>query len=703
MYKVELNKNQLDIYRGDCLIAEGIKPVIFIHQGNKVELLFEDKEVEIGGGNCGNRYSFTYLSKNKYHKAVLNFVCYQDSFILYVDLDVMESALSPTEGINIIIESLGTITALMANYKDEYYWTKPYFGKNINHIPANTQSLLWQSNNQYNMFLPICGELYKTDLQGSKEGMIIKSAVYDSGYNKGKKIPVLAAGVDTDPYRLSRRVTELGFDILGKDINTRWNKKYPEIMEYLGWCSWDAFYRDVNEEGMLKKAEEFNRKQLPVKWFILDDGWMKVKDKSLTSLEVDEKKFPLGLKSLSETLKREYGVRWLGIWHPLMGYWHGIDKNSEFFENLKEYLYKTKANKLIPYPDTVKGFGFWNKWHSYLKEQGIDFVKVDDQSGLSKFTDDIPIAKASKEMHSALEASIGLHFGGTVINCMGMSSEQIWNRPYSSLSRNSNDFYPDKQEDFIDHAADNAYNSFYHGNFYWCDWDMFWTEHKDNLKHSVLRAVSGGPVYISDKLDKTNIKYILPLIFSDGKIIRGEQPGLPTRDCLLKDPRVESVPLKVWNICNGAGFVAFFNINKSEEEVKGYIKPSDINGFNEGKYLVYDFFEQTLKKIPFNSSLAVDVNSDDARLYSIIPCEHKFVALGIIDKYLSTAAVEYRKVYENKAVLLLREGGKFAFYCETEPERMLVEGREVESSLVNNIYTIDCSDLKKKVHIEIEY
>ena len=36
----------------------------------------------------------------------------------------------------------------------------------------------------------------------------------------------------------------------------RENKQLPEMFEYFGWCSWDAFYHKVNEAGLLEKMEE---------------------------------------------------------------------------------------------------------------------------------------------------------------------------------------------------------------------------------------------------------------------------------------------------------------------------------------------------------------------------------------------------------------------------------------------------------------
>lgn len=47
--------------------------------------------------------------------------------------------------------------------------------------------------------------------------------------------------------------------------------------------------------------------------------------------------------------------------------------------------------------------------------------------------------------------------------------------------------------------------------------DMFWTSHPDSKKHSFLRAVSGGPVYFSNRIGDTDLRILEPLMYQDGE------------------------------------------------------------------------------------------------------------------------------------------------------------------------------------------
>ena len=145
-------------------------------------------------------------------------------------------------------------------------------------------------------------------------------------------------------------------------------------------------------------------------------------------------------------------------------------------------------------------------------------MKVDGQSSFWSFAENsLPIGPAAKGMHQAPEGGAS-YMDGAIINCMGMAMENILSRPTSAISRNSDDFMPNKENGFVEHLLQNAYNSVYHDELYYCDWDMFWTKHEDAVKHSLLRAISGGSIYVSDQIGDTNPDVLKPLAYHNGEI-----------------------------------------------------------------------------------------------------------------------------------------------------------------------------------------
>lgn len=99
------------------------------------------------------------------------------------------------------------------------------------------------------------------------------------------------------------------------------------------------------------------------------------------------------------------------------------------------------------------------------------------------------------------------------------------------------------------HMVHCAYNSLWMGNFIHPDWDMFQSTHPCAVFHAASRAISGGPIYVSDSPGNHNFDLLKKLVMPDGSILRCQHYALPTRDCLFEDPLHDGkTMLKIWNL-----------------------------------------------------------------------------------------------------------------------------------------------------------
>lgn len=599
------------------------------------------------------------------------------------------------------------LTGLLANARHKEWWTRPHFDTDLRKLPPRTQSLLWETADGYGYLLPVCDAVNRTDLVGSADGLSIHVSTLEAGHDHFRSCSfVLTAGAE--PFGLVEAAAGEGFAARGIGGSLRAEKQFPEAMSYLGWCSWDAFYQEVSEEGLMRKAAEFGGETgLPVRWFMIDDGWSDAADKMLLSFAADRTKFPQGLGQTVKELKETYGIRWVGAWQNIAGYWNGIHPQGEVFAALKDSLHRTRNGKWIPDATPGASFAFWQAWHEYLKLQGIDFVKVDNQSSLHSYlAGEHSIARAARAVHIGLEASAKLYFDGCIINCMGMAAENVWNRTYSSVSRSSNDFLPKIANGFGEHALQNAYNSFYHGAFYWGDYDMFWTGHHDALPHMALRAVSGGPLYFSDAPGKTNAAVVWPLVYSDGRVIRCSQVGRPTQDWLTKDPLRTKAPLKVWNTAGAAGIVAAFHAYDGEDVLEGEIGPADIAGLAGESFLVYDSFRHTVRRMRAEERFRVRLAPLEAELYVVVPETGAFTAIGLTDKLVAADAVLEVRQTESSATVRLKDGGVFSFVSARKPVQAAVNGREAiieTADAAQGLYRVICPADVKPAAVELSF
>jgi hypothetical protein len=416
-------------------------------------------------------------------------------------------------------------------------------------------------------------------------------------------LPGVIIGIGTKPRLLMGSLAELLAAVVARPGILRKNKSYPPSLEYLGWCTWNALgeRRHLSGDHVLDFwrgwAEKY--KDVPLRTMIIDDGWQHVEHLS-GKKENDDKnnivmasfrpnaKFP-ALSALRRQIEKIYpDFKYLGVWHTIHGWWGGsavpgyqvLPGTKGFpdvrptapvpavFPELRSYL-----------PDPVSAapgspaMRFYDDWYAFLRSETVDFTKVDSQNSVAsslapKSENDtqmglIEIDYAARALHAAKEAASSKHAIPN-INCMCMvpTSWQHWTG--SAVSRCSGDFCMGdvRYSSFLMHQA--ALNQLWYSHFVWGDWDM-WNS-KESRPHfaegmAICRAVSGGPIYVTDYPDvgsewvdegsggKPGDWLVVPA-GSDagllkrlahpvtGQIARLEQPAQPNHFSLWNDGRV---------------------------------------------------------------------------------------------------------------------------------------------------------------------
>lgn len=209
-------------------------------------------------------------------------------------------------------------------------------------------------------------------------------------------------------------------------------------------------------------------------------------------------------------------------------------------------------------------------------------------------------------------------------------------------------------------------------------------------QNSFLRAVSGGPVYTSDKVAQTDPKYLLPLISKDGTVLRCEEVGLPTLDCLL-----QFTVLKLFNRYRDCTMVAAFSFeDENEKNPPCRLTLGDIPALKEDQYWLYDWCAKEGSVLSREDAYAFTLSSNDVALFLLLPAKH-FCPLGLIGKYLSPATIEKAELYGDKAYIWLIQGGCFGFFSELPPKSFTVNGKETPWEQKGKLYLVDCETEEK--------
>ncbi len=585
---------------------------------------------------------------------------------------------------------------LLCIYQHKDWWTRPAFAAELSMIPPRTQMILGREANHYFLLLTSASEIYRGDFFPADEANEGVRLILSSNSVKLNSLtaPCFAFCSGDNPYTLIQQAVK-ALAAFSSSASLREDKTFPELFEYLGWCSWDAFYHEVSRDGLVEKMQELKEKEVPIGWALIDDGWSEAdyNTQQLEGLDARSKQFPDKLagtiRDMQQAFARELKI---GVWHASMGYWNGIKPDSPAAVRLADCLEHVPDGRLIPASDSGQAFAFWNYWHAYLKKQGVSFVKADGQSANSLFRwADTDYGTAAEAFHTALEASAAVHFSGNLINCMGMAAQDVWHRPSSVLSRSSDDFVPELKNSFAEHALQNAYNTLWLGQFDYCDWDMFWTRHEDSLHHAVLRAVSGGPVYISDKTGETDPALLKKLADPQGKIYRCDRPAVPAQDCLLQDPFKQNY-LKIINRSTYFVIMALYSFTDKKQSVS--LCPEDF--MSEGSYLAYEHFSGELLNLPKETELP----GDAVRLFIIFPDNDDLHAIGLKNKFISPAVSEKTWQIGRKKYFLLRETGPFLLYSRKRIQEIKLNGETIPFTEEDHLYLCDLPEGKDPLILE---
>ncbi len=565
-------------------------------------------------------------------------------------------------------------------YQHKEWWMRPAFGYSWEEIPDNSQCIICQREEEYEIFLAVCGKDCRADFKGRKRGLHLFLSSNQAGRTHISDI-AMVYGRGKDPYALLERMVGYALKLTGKELKLRKDKPFPSTFADWGWCTWDSLGQDVDEKAIFAKMEDFKNLGISVPWVLIDDGWSTAnrKEQTLRSFDEDPERFPDGFASTVKVLKEKYGVKNVGVWQAVKGYWNGVEPGSEAERDAACFLKKYPSGVISIDTELHKSFGFWDKWHSQLRQKGITFVKVDSQSSYSLMTKGAcTYGESAGSIHKGLDASADLHFGGNLINCMGMAPEDIWNRCSSSLSRSSDDFTPTVPGSFEEHALQNSYNSVYHGCFYWGDWDMAWTVHEDSTRSLLLRAISGGPFYISDGLGKTDPAKVAAMISEDGRVLRCEDVGRPALDCLTDPEVLKTHPLKVFNRLGDITYVAVFR-GTEKSSSKGVLKIEELPGIDpEKEYWIYSSANGQAVRYDRKKGYHFVIPEEKAMMLQVIPVE-KISVIGVLEKNISSAAVEIPVRFENSILVRVLSSGELG---------VLTAGKEIRAIRRGNAYGI---------------
>ena len=576
---------------------------------------------------------------------------------------------------------------------ENYTVEKPREGGNM---ALGAFMLLQKPNGNYLAVLPLVSKDVGNTFFVAEGAFQLQTATYGTG-DLDIEIPLLAYAESASPYEAAHKAWALAIDapMLAGQINWRSDKTFPEPFKYLGWCSWEHYKKNIDETIIANSIKDIQQSNLPIRWVMVDDGYLDQEQGQLLSFGVDKKKFPNGWKPILDL--KDQKVKWMGIWRNFNGYMAGIAPSNSML-SLKEELelgnksYK-KRSLMTPLLTQEASNDFYKLMTDDTRQNGFDIIKVDFQSDNWRFNRGKANAiRAVYENQKALEEQVKEH-QLHLINCIAMQNFNVFHQTFSTIIRSSVDYKTDL--DRIDLTlVQNFTNAFWLGHLHWTDQDMFHTSYKETARlMAVARAVSGGPIYLSDETKNMDDTYLRPLMYEDGRILGTLAPAVPLPETLMHDPYSEKQVFKVIApLRNKTAVVLAFNLNRGTEvktvitkndyaNASGMLQPYEgVWNLPEEGILLYDYFAKKAEILDGEYRFSLKTRED--KLLQLSPIVNGWSIIGRSDKYLGASTFTVESSSSDKIKLNMEEAGPILLWNKNKrPQSEQLRFEELEKGL----------------------
>lgn len=621
-----------------------------------------------------------------------------DAILISYANDIKENTFSPDQAVRLAISDLPGAKqgVFFHNRSNEFqsfdceglWWSQSVFVDDLTSELSHDWGMLslWRyDDGKIGGVLPITTGNVLGRLRGSPdEGMSIISCTGISGETiEEYPLALFAFGDSVDA--VIDRLFVAAKDVYPA-ITLRTGNLPPKPFGKLGWCSWNAFGSEVTQEDIKQTVDKLKAENIPVKYLILDDGWLDIQKtgtgerygegislSNLKSYKPNKDKFPDGLKSLVKYAK-EAGIESVGAWHALNGHWFGVSPESEMVREHPAWFLTAMDETVVPVP----GGGFFDAWYKELNEAGVDFLKIDNQAFHRRC---LPYFRNMPEYMAGVQKDLGAaatEVGFPILYCMATCPEILFNSGPGNLLRVSNDFIPDDAFGSRKHLVNNFYNSCWLGKIFWPDFDMFQTNDIFAETFARMLAVSGSPVYTTDRPEQIDPVLLRRLALPDGTIPRYDDLSvvLPTR--FFDNPYAEGNVLAVFARKGETVTLGLFNTIETGQDCSGRIALDEL-GISQ-KCLIYSdagqFPPQTVDAGGCISFVLKNMESD---LITLAPVEEGFALIGNVDYLAAPAVVESVERDGDNVAVSLKAPGAILAYNEYKNDILTVTS---ESSLI---------------------
>lgn len=594
--------------------------------------------------------------------------------------------------IHLKINEEAPVSILCAYLHQDGAFTVPLCVNALSRVPPKSYFVLVKEKEYYTVYFCLSHQDISASLCGTKDGMML-NLMSGTSQDASKVRHVLLCLKGEHVYETIQKAMKLALTLTGGMGKLLENKLAPPLwLDSLGWESGIAMGAEVSHQNIIESVKSLVESGYPPGFVLIDEGWQSLasngKDKKgkklLASFEADFARFPKGIKGVVDELA-VLGVKYVGVWHGMMGYRGGI--KAQLAKN-----YQLPCDDFGRYflgCDLGRTFEFFYDYYGYLREQGVAFIKVGDQSSVADFCKgDIEVTVLYRNLQAAMQAAASVQFNSAHFNTECLRNENLFYWGNSRFARAAEDINVSTPDGVMLAIRNNLTNSLWLQNLMQPDYDAWLTNGEYSETLAIFHALSGSINVIGDPAGEHNTSLINKFVLPCGHILKADHPLTLCQDSIFFNPLEDKKIYKAFTYKGEYGIIAAFNLINGIRTLHGTVSPKDVEGLRGEQFALFSHHNGFVKLVGPDEEVAITLKPHQSDVFTLAPVHNGIAVLGGCSFFLAPGPLIEVHIEEESIHISAMVSTQLLIYCERQVLEVRRDDRAIPWEYDNRRHTL---------------
>lgn len=500
----------------------------------------------------------------------------------------------------------------------------PFYCATFEVVPSMTSFLILEGRHSHLVLLCLSHRDQTCLLRGTSGGLLL-SAESGSSREANQLRHALIACSHKSVHVAIRRCLSYGIELTGGMGHLLTQKPpLPHWLHHLGWES----QGETSHSQVLAAIDSLQNAGIYPSYVILNEGWQELvvnrlsqdDTPSLFSFQAEPTLFPQGLKAIVSDLQSR-GIQHVGVWHGVMGSRGGIHPQLAQHYELPP---GPQGQYFLGY-DLGRTFQFYHDYYSFLREQGVSFLRVGDQNCIYHFCrGGMSATDICKNLQTALQAAASVNFNSAHLNSDCLRNENIFYWTSSRIARCDDE--PEKPS--AQRIRDNLSQSLWLQHLMYPDMGTWSSQSREAERYAILHALADTVCSLCDEPGTHGKCLISRVALPSGKLLRADSPLTICDDCLFVNPLEQKRVYKAHCRSGHSGVLALFHLHPSCSEMTVELSSDDIPGLEGEAFAVYSYQKGWLGLVKPSEVFQCALAPESADVLTFSPVRSQVAVIG---------------------------------------------------------------------------